>query len=114
MCERLLVPAALDFRFASWEETFDEARTYFSRWSPELELAVRRGLREEGGEIVSMANPELFATVQWWLQQEPPTSISSSTLGHTSVPVLLLIATEKPPERKIKARSTQDGVTRFR
>jgi pimeloyl-ACP methyl ester carboxylesterase len=96
------------FSFATWEAMIVDARKYFARWSPELERYARSAFRDEDGQVVSIMGTDLFATALWWLEQEPP-SAALPALGRTSVPVLLLTATE-PAE--LEARRGE-GSTRF-
>jgi pimeloyl-ACP methyl ester carboxylesterase len=97
------------FRYLSWEELFEEAGGYFGRWSPELEAYVRASFHEENGAVVSVMGPDVYAAAIHGVEQAPPWP-ALERIGASRLPVLLLAATEVPPD--LEERRTA-GLERF-
>jgi pimeloyl-ACP methyl ester carboxylesterase len=97
------------FRYGSWEELFEEARNYFGRWSPELEAYARASFREENGAVVSLMGPDVYAAAIYGVEQTPPWG-ALERLGENGLAVLLLAATEVPPDLEERRAS---GLERF-
>jgi pimeloyl-ACP methyl ester carboxylesterase len=91
------------WRFQNWEKVDEEARTAFGRWTPSIQEVVRDAYREEGGEIVSIMGPDVYAAAIHGVHEAPPTPVIGD-LGRSRVPVLLLAATE-PPEKAEERRA---------
>jgi pimeloyl-ACP methyl ester carboxylesterase len=85
------------FRYGSWEQLFEEARGYFGRWSAGLEAYVRASFRAENGAVVSIMGPDVYAAAIHGVQQTPPWR-ALEEVGESELPVLLLAATEVPPD----------------
>jgi pimeloyl-ACP methyl ester carboxylesterase len=85
------------FRYGSWDNLFKEAGDYFGRWSPELETYARASFRDENGSVVSLMGPDVYAAAIHGVEQTPPWG-SLEQLGASGLPVLLLAATEVPPD----------------
>jgi pimeloyl-ACP methyl ester carboxylesterase len=94
--------------FESWEKVDEEARSAFGRWTPSIQEVVRDAYREEGGEIVSIMGPDVYAAAIHGVHEAPPTPVIGD-LGRSGVPVLLMAATE-PPE---KAKERSADLVRF-
>jgi pimeloyl-ACP methyl ester carboxylesterase len=80
------------FRFASWSAVLDDARPWFTRWTPELEESIKSAFHEENGDVVSLMTPDVYAAAMHGIDRTPPSSVHAR-LGETRVPVLLLGAT---------------------
>jgi pimeloyl-ACP methyl ester carboxylesterase len=80
----------------SWDVVDREAREYFTRWTPELAASCRSAFREEGGRVVSIMGPDVYAAAYWGVIAAPPAEVLPR-LGASGVPTLLLAATQ-PPE----------------
>ena len=85
------------FRFSSWEAVLEDAQPWFTRWTPELEAAIKSAFREEEGEVVSSMSPDVYAAAMHGIDRTPPSTVHRR-LGETGVPVLLLGATEPEHE----------------
>jgi pimeloyl-ACP methyl ester carboxylesterase len=96
------------FRYASWDQLFDEARNAFGRWSPALETYVRASFVEQNGAIVSIMGPDVYAAAIYGVERTPPWD-SFEKLGSAGLPVLLLAATDVSPEL---AERRADGLER--
>jgi pimeloyl-ACP methyl ester carboxylesterase len=84
------------YRWPSWEAANAEFRTWAAgRWTDELEAYVRSVLREENGEVVSIMGPDVMAAALYGLLHIDLVS-AQERLGRSSVPVMLLYATEEP------------------
>lgn len=90
--------AQAGFGYANWDAWREDARAYFDRFTPELERTLRSGFREEGGEVVSIMGPDLYATVIWALRRDPWTNYLDAVAA-SRLPVLLLVATEPADQR---------------
>jgi pimeloyl-ACP methyl ester carboxylesterase len=97
------------FRYGSWEELFEGARGYFGRWSPALEAYVRASFRAENGAVVSVMGPDVYAAAIHGVQQSPPWD-ALEEVGASGLPVLLLAATEVPPDLEERRAA---GLERF-
>jgi pimeloyl-ACP methyl ester carboxylesterase len=97
------------FRYGSWEELFEGARGYFGRWSPALEAYVRASFRAENGAVVSVMGPDVYAAAIHGVQQSPPWH-ALEEVGASGLPVLLLAATEVPPDLEERRAA---GLERF-
>jgi pimeloyl-ACP methyl ester carboxylesterase len=82
-------PAALD----------EDAKQYFRRWTPALVESCRSAYREEGGRLVSIVGPDVYAAATWGVVESPP-SAALPALGESGVPVLLLAATQPPEDEE--------------
>lgn len=100
--ERSLRTTADDFE----REAQDEIRRPVT---PELLEALRAGLREEGGELVSIPTPEVRASAMWGLMDTRVTE-SWPAIAEVGIPILLLLATEPPETRE----QNEQAVPRFR
>jgi pimeloyl-ACP methyl ester carboxylesterase len=85
------------FCYRAWTDLFEEARGYFGRWSPELEASVRASFRAENGAVVSVMGPDVYAAAIHGVQLTPPWE-ALQKVGESELPVLLLAATEVPPD----------------
>lgn len=81
------------FRFGSWDDVATEAKTYFRRWSAQLELGMREVFREEDGAVVSIMGPERYASAAHALRRWPEERLLPA-LAASGKPVLLLAASE--------------------
>jgi pimeloyl-ACP methyl ester carboxylesterase len=97
------------FCYGSWEELFEEAGGYFGRWSQELEAYVRASFREENGAVVSRMGPDVYAAAIHGVEQAPPWA-ALDRIGDNDLPVLLLAATEVPPDLEERRAA---GLERF-
>ena len=79
------------FAFGSWESVVDESREAFPRWSPELEEHVRSAYREDGGRVVSIMGPEVYAAARYGIDSQDD---ALPGLAESGVPTLALAATE--------------------
>ena len=81
-------------RWDSWDSFAEEAQAGSRRWTPEIEAALRPGLREDGdGAVASLASLETRAAAFWGLQPARQ-SETWPAIAAAGVPVLLLTATE--------------------
>jgi pimeloyl-ACP methyl ester carboxylesterase len=92
--------------YESWEAVDEEARTHFTRWTPELAASCRSGYREQDGKVVSIMGPDVYAAVIWSVLCAPPAE-ALARLGSTGVPTLLLAAT-LPPEEEERRRPARE------
>jgi pimeloyl-ACP methyl ester carboxylesterase len=92
------------FRYGSWDELLHDTRGFVSRWSPELEEYVKSAYREEGGEVVSIMEPDVYAAAIHGVDRFPP-STAAARLGRSGVPVLVLAATEPPTNEERREAS---------
>ena len=76
--------------------------------TPELLEAFRAGVRDEGGELVSIVTPEVRGAAMNGLMETRVTA-SWAAIAEAGIPILLLVATE-PPE--LRARS-EEALPRF-
>ena len=90
----------------SWEAVDEEARGYFTRWTPELAASCRSGYREQDGKVVSIMGPDVYAAVIWSVLCAPPAE-ALARLGSSGVPTLLLAAT-LPPEEEERRRPARE------
>ena len=90
----------------SWEAVDDDARAYFSRWTPELAASCRSACREQDGRVVSIMGPDVYAAAIWGTMRAPPAE-ALRRLGASGVPTLLLAAT-KPPEDEERRRPARE------
>ena len=77
--------------FASWDAYFAAERQALRRWTPALEEAHRAMRREEDGNVVPIAGPDVEGAVRYWGYREPVTE-TYPLLAEKGVPVLLLTA----------------------
>ena len=89
-------------RWASWEAFVEELRPASRRWSPELEAALREGLRDDGDGLASRASTETRGAAFWGLAPARQ-SETWPALAAAGLPVLLLTATEPPELREQNA-----------
>lgn len=75
----------------------------------ELLEALRAGLREEGGELVSIPTAEVRASAMFGLMDTRVTE-SWPAIAEAGIPILLLLATEPPETRE----QNEQAVPRFR
>ena len=80
------------FGYESWEALVEDAKTFFKRWTPGVELSVRSAYREQNGKPVSIMGPDVYAAASAGILASPP-STAHERLGQTDVPVLVLAAT---------------------
>ena len=72
---------------------------------------LRAGFREEGGEVVSVMGPDLYATVIWALRSDPSARYLDG-VARSDLPVLLLVATEPPDSDGERAQQVAAFVDR--
>ena len=97
--------------YDSWEAVDQEARAYFTRWTPELAASCRSGYREQDGKVVSIMGPDVYAAVIWGVLCAPPAE-ALARLGSSGVPTLLLAAT-LPPEEEERRRPARERFAGF-
>jgi pimeloyl-ACP methyl ester carboxylesterase len=97
------------FRYGNWKELFEEAGGYFGRWSPGLEAYVRASFREENGAVASLMGPDVYAAAIHGVEQAPPWD-ALAQLGENGLAVLLLAATDVPPDLEERCAA---GIERF-
>ena len=68
-----------------------------------LEEALRHGIREEGGEVVSIMGPDVYASVIWSLIGDSWADYLDGAAA-SGLPVLLLAATEPAEKEDERAR----------
>ena len=91
------------FRWPSWDAWREETRAAFPRLTPVLEEALRHGIREEGGEVVSIMGPDVYASVIWSLIDDSWADYLDDAAA-SELPVLLLTATEPAENEGERAR----------
>jgi pimeloyl-ACP methyl ester carboxylesterase len=95
--------------FATWDEYFAVQREELGRWTPALAEAHRSTMREAGGRIVPILEPEVGGAIRHGEYQVPLTS-TYPPLADAEVPVLLLTA----PEETKYLREAEAAIARFR
>ena len=95
--------------YDSWEGIDDDARAYFTRWTPELAESCRSAYREQDGKVVSIMGPDVYAAAIWGTLLAPPAE-ALTCLGASGVPTLLLAAT-LPPEEEERRRPARERFT---
>jgi pimeloyl-ACP methyl ester carboxylesterase len=100
------------FRYASWDALFEEARNAFGRWSPALETYVRASFVEQDGAVVSIMGPDVYAASIYGVERMPPWD-AFERLGKHGLPVLLVAATDVPPELAERRASGLERVARL-
>ncbi|MDX6490786.1 MAG: hypothetical protein QOD43_1031 [Gaiellaceae bacterium] len=95
--------------FATWEEYFAVQREELGRWSQALAEAHRAMMREAGGRIVPILEPEVGGAIRHGEYQEPLTT-TYPPLADAELPVLLLTA----PEEAKYLREAEAAIARFR
>lgn len=94
------------FCFSDWDAVVADARSFFRRWTPEIEMLVRSAYREQNGEVVSIMGPDVYAAATAGILASPPSS-AYGQLGRAGVPVLLLAATLPAETRAERAASAE-------
>ena len=90
-------------RWDSWDAFAEEVQAGSRRWTPEIEAALRPGLREDGdGAVASRASLETRAAAFWGLAPARQ-SETWPAIAAAGVPVLLLTATEPAELREQNA-----------
>jgi pimeloyl-ACP methyl ester carboxylesterase len=80
--------------------------------TPELMEAFRAGLREEGGQLVSIVTPETRASAMYGLMGTRLTE-SWPAIAEAGIPILLLLATEPEETREQNRRAAKVFAGRF-
>jgi pimeloyl-ACP methyl ester carboxylesterase len=80
--------------------------------TPELMEAFRAGLREEGGQLVSIVTPETRASAMYGLMGTRVTE-SWPAIAEARIPILLLLATEPEETREQNQRAAKVFAGRF-
>jgi len=88
--------------FATWEEYFAVQREELGRWTQALAEAHRAMMREAGGRIVPILEPEVGGAIRHGEYQEPLTT-TYPPLADAEVPVdgelRLAVDRQRPPDR---------------
>jgi pimeloyl-ACP methyl ester carboxylesterase len=82
------------------------------RITPGLMEAFRAGLREEGGQLVSIVTPETRASAMYGLMGTRVTE-SWPAIAAAGIPILLLLATEPEETKELNRRAVEVFVERF-
>ena len=82
------------YRFDSWDAFFAASKETRPRWRPALEERLRAGMHEQDGAVVARSDRRAAAAAFHGLQQEQPSS-AHAALGHSGVPVLLVLASQQ-------------------
>lgn len=95
--------------FESWDAYFALQREELRRWTPELAEAHQAMMREVGGKIVPILEPEVAGAIRHGEYQEPVTT-THSPIACAGTPVLMVTA---PEEAKYQA-AAEAAIARFR
>lgn len=95
--------------FESWDAYFALQQEELRRWTPELAEAHQAMMREVGGKIVPILEPEVAGAIRHGEYQEPVTTTYPPIAG-AGTPVLLVTA---PEEAKYEA-AAEAAIARFR
>jgi pimeloyl-ACP methyl ester carboxylesterase len=81
------------FRWPSWDAWREDTRATFPRLTPDLEEALRAGIREDDDGVMSIMGPDVYASVIWSLIGDSWADYLDGAAA-SGLPVLLLVATE--------------------
>ncbi len=97
-----------DESFASWQAYFDFERESLRRWTPSLAEAHAGSMREQGGRVIPILEPEIAGAIRLGIVQEPVVE-TYGALAATGVSTLLLTA---PPDAEVE-RVADAAIARF-